>query len=144
MSQTILAYKSFGSEFDTAEFIRDVLTSGKILALPKVHREKKVLDIYRVQYPGTELQAGMWGIPEPNPDKCKPIAIKNVDFVLVPGLAFDASGQRLGYGRGYYDKLLEGRNKNAHMIAAAYSLQIVDAVPTLSHDIKVGKVITEY
>ena len=140
---TILAYKNIGSEFDTSEFIQDVLTNGKILVLPKVNKANKSLDIFRVENPATDLINGVWGIAEPDPEKCKPVSISEVDFVLVPGLAFDAVGQRLGYGGGYYDKLLAGRNINAHLIVAAYSMQLVKAIPALSHDIKVDFTVTE-
>jgi 5-formyltetrahydrofolate cyclo-ligase len=142
-SKTILAYKNIGSEFDTAEFISDALASGKMLALPKVNTAKKTLDIFRVDYPATDLIHGVWGIAEPDPVKCKPISIDEVDFVLVPGLAFDARGQRVGYGGGYYDKLLAERNSKTYLIAAAYAMQVVREVPALPHDLAVEKVITE-
>jgi 5-formyltetrahydrofolate cyclo-ligase len=141
-SKTILAYKTIGSEFDTAEFISDVLASGKMLALPKVNKANKTLDIFRVDNPATDLINGVWGIAEPDPVKCQPISIDEVDFVLVPGLAFDAEGQRIGYGGGYYDKLLAGIN-NRRLVAAAYSMQIVPTIPSLTHDLKVEKLITE-
>jgi 5,10-methenyltetrahydrofolate synthetase len=142
-ANTILAYKNIGSEFDTSEFIRELLASGKILVLPKVNKAKKTLDIFRVANPDTDLQKGVWGIAEPDPEKCKRISISEVDFVLVPGLAFDARGQRVGYGGGYYDKLLAERNSKTHLIAAAYAMQVVCEVPALSHDTMVEKVITE-
>jgi 5,10-methenyltetrahydrofolate synthetase len=142
-AKIILAYKSIGSEFDTTEFIQDVLTNGKILVLPKVNKANKTLDIFRVENPATDLINGVWGIAEPDPAKCKSISINEVDFVLLPGLAFDTSGQRIGYGGGYYDKLLVGKNKNTHLIAAAYSMQIVKAIPALPHDMKADLVITE-
>ncbi|MEY4730029.1 MAG: hypothetical protein RL020_1187 [Pseudomonadota bacterium] len=142
-AKTILAYKNIGSEFNTTEFIRDVLASGKMLVLPKVNKQKKILDTYRVHHPDTQLVEGVWGIAEPDPQKCEPISICEVDFVLVPGLAFDAQGQRIGYGGGYYDKLLVNRNKNAQIIAAAYSIQLVASIPALAYDLKVEKIVTE-
>jgi 5-formyltetrahydrofolate cyclo-ligase len=142
-SKTILAYKNIGSEFDTEEFIRDVLASGKILVLPKVNQANKTLDIFRVENPDTDLHNGVWGIAEPDAQKCKPISISEVDFVLVPGLAFDAQGQRIGYGGGYYDKLLATRNENTRLVAAAYSMQLVPTIPALAHDLKIEKLITE-
>jgi 5-formyltetrahydrofolate cyclo-ligase len=142
-SKTILAYKNIGSEFDTEEFIRDVLASGKILVLPKVNKANKTLDIFRVENPDTDLHNGVWGIAEPDAQKCKPISISEVDFVLVPGLAFDVQGKRIGYGGGYYDKLLATRNENTRLVAAVYSMQIVPTIPALAHDLKIEKLITE-
>ncbi len=140
---TVLAYMNIGSEFDTSDFIRHILASGKKLVLPKVNRSSKTLDIFQVQHLAEDLVPGVWGIAEPDPLKCKTMAMRDIDFVLVPGLAFDARGQRVGYGGGYYDKLLAQRNPPAHLIAAAYSLQMVAAVPCLPHDLCVAKTITE-
>ncbi|MGB8338181.1 MAG: 5-formyltetrahydrofolate cyclo-ligase [Burkholderiales bacterium] len=142
-SKTILAYMNIGSEFDTAEFLRDVLARGKILALPKVNKVKKVLDIYLVKNPATELRDGVWGIAEPDENKCQRISIDEVDFILVPGLVFDAAGHRIGYGGGYYDKLLASRDKKILLVAAAYSMQLAISVPALPHDMKVNTVVTE-
>jgi 5-formyltetrahydrofolate cyclo-ligase len=141
-AKTALAYMSIGSEFDTTEFVRDVLASGKMLVLPKVNRGAKHLDIYRVYDPETDLLAGVWGIREPNPHTCEPVALRQIDFVLVPGAAFDAQGNRIGYGGGYYDKLLAHANKKTSLIGAAYSLQLVTNIPHDSHDIKLHSVIT--
>ncbi len=141
--KTILAYMSIGSEFDTAEFIRELLASGKILALPKVNKAKKILELYLVNNPATELRRGMWGIAEPDEAICQRIAIDEVDLVLVPGLVFDTLGYRIGYGGGYYDKLLASRDKKTYLIAAAYSVQLVQTIPVLPHDIKLEKIITE-
>lgn len=140
---TVLAYMSIGSEFDTAEFIRDVLASGKILALPKVNRAKKILDIYRVKNPIADLSPGVWGIAEPDDAKCRRIDLSEVDFVLVPGLAFDPAGNRIGYGGGYYDKLLATRDRQICLTAAAYSMQMLPAIPSLPHDLKLDAVVTE-
>jgi 5,10-methenyltetrahydrofolate synthetase len=142
-AKTILAYMNIGSEFDAAEFIADVLARGKVLVLPKVNKASKTLDIFQVKNPAIELLPGVWGIAEPDPTLCKSISISQVDLVLVPGLAFDITGQRVGYGGGYYDKLLAGCDKKTRLIAAAYSMQMVPAVPALSHDLKVEMVITE-
>jgi 5-formyltetrahydrofolate cyclo-ligase len=142
-AKTILAYMNIGSEFDTREFVRDVLASGKMLALPKVNKGKKILELYLVKNPATELRVGVWGIAEPDETLCQRIAIDEVDFVLLPGLVFDARGYRIGYGGGYYDKLLFGRHTQTRLVAAAYSLQLVKAIPVLSHDITVDQVVTE-
>ncbi len=142
-AKTILAYMNIGSEFDATDFIRDLLARGKTLVLPKVNQATKTLDIFQVKNPTTDLLPGVWGIAEPDPTKCQLISIREVDFVLVPGLAFDASGQRVGYGGGYYDKLLAASDKNLRRVAAAYAMQFVSSVPALPHDLKVDILITE-
>lgn len=142
-AKTILAYMNIGSEFNTTEFIRELLASGKMLALPKVNKAKKILELYLVKNPATELQEGVWGIAEPDETMCQRIAIDEVDWVLVPGLVFDTRGYRIGYGGGYYDKLLSSRITKTYLVAAAYSVQMVQVLPALPHDITVDKVITE-
>ncbi|HTL75696.1 MAG TPA: 5-formyltetrahydrofolate cyclo-ligase, partial [Casimicrobiaceae bacterium] len=67
----------------------------------------------------------------------------SVDWVLVPGVAFDARGGRLGYGGGFYDRLLPGAAGSAPRVAGAFEMQIVDAVPTAPHDVGVDAVVTE-
>jgi 5,10-methenyltetrahydrofolate synthetase len=141
-AKTVLAYMSIGSEFDTTELVRDVLASGKMLVLPKVNRAAKHLDLYRVHDPETDLLAGVWGIREPDAHLCEPVSLQQIDFVLMPGVVFDVDGNRIGYGGGYYDKLLANANKKTPLIGAAYSLQLVDNIPHDSHDIKLHSVIT--
>lgn len=139
----VLAYMSFGSEFITAAFIADLLGAGKGLVLPRVNRAEQRLTLHTVRDLRTDLVAGTWNIPEPRPDA--PLAdVASVDFILVPGLGFDAACRRLGYGRGYYDRLLAARSPCAALVAAAYSVQIVDDIPMESHDIPVDLLVTEH
>ena len=100
-SNMIMAYASFGSELQTDEFLSHVLDQGKILLLPRVNRQKELLEVYWVQDPVQDLQVGTWGIREPRPDRCARVEPDVIDFVLVPGLAFDKRGGRLGYGGGF-------------------------------------------
>ncbi len=145
-AQTVLAYSSFGSEFSTGAFIDAVLESGSTLVLPRVNRGTRQLDLYRVSNPKRELVPGTWGIAEPDPHVCPPVSPALVDMVLVPGVAFDRSGARIGYGAGYYDKLLVsclalgGRPRT---VAPTFGCQIVDAVPIEPHDVLVDHVVTE-
>jgi 5-formyltetrahydrofolate cyclo-ligase len=85
----IMAYASFGSELQTDEFLRHVLDQGKILLLPRVNRQRELLEVYWVRDPVQDLQVGTWGIREPRPDRCPRVEPAVIDFVLVPGLAFD-------------------------------------------------------
>lgn len=94
-SDRIMAYASFGSELRTDEFVRQVLDQGKTLLLPRVDRQKGSLDVYRVRDPVRDLHGGTWGIREPRPDRCARVGSHAIDFVLVPGVAFDTRGARL-------------------------------------------------
>jgi 5-formyltetrahydrofolate cyclo-ligase len=82
------------------------------------------------------------GIPEPVPD-CHPVPRDAIDFVLVPGVAFDAAGRRLGYGGGYYDRLLPLLRPAAARVAGAFELQLVDRVPVSPYDLTVDAIVTE-
>jgi 5-formyltetrahydrofolate cyclo-ligase len=126
-SNTIMAYASFGSELQTDEFLRHVLDQGKNLLLPRVNRQREPLEVYWVQDPVRDLQVGTWGIREPRPDRCARVEPDVIDFVLVPGLAFDRRGGRLGYGGGFYDKLLaESLSPCAWLVAGAFESQMVE------------------
>jgi 5-formyltetrahydrofolate cyclo-ligase len=142
-ARTVLAYHSFGSEPATAPFLREVLGRGRRLGLPRVNRQARELELYQVSDPDRDLVAGVWGIREPDPDRCPPLAVEELDFVLVPGVAFDTGGGRIGYGAGYYDRLLRRCPPGAALVAAAFEIQLVDAVPWEPHDHRVQRVVTE-
>jgi 5-formyltetrahydrofolate cyclo-ligase len=142
-ARCILAYVSFGSEFDTAAFIAGLIGGGKTLVLPKVDRENRVLKLYGVRDPERELAPGTWGIREPRADLCREVAPADVQMVLVPGVAFTPRCERLGYGGGYYDGLINAFDRRPALVAAAFSLQIVPELPFTERDQKVDVVVTE-
>ena len=143
-SGVVLAYVGFGSELRTEAFLRRVLGDGKVLLLPRVNREERRLVLYEVKDPAQELEAGTWGIREPKPDLCRRVEPAAIDFALVPGVAFDRRGARLGYGGGYYDRLLAGcTGSRPFLVAAAFELQVVDEVPLEEHDVRVDLIVTE-
>ena len=142
-ARCVLAYMTMGSEFDTAGLVRDVLAAGQVLCLPRVNRPLRRLDLYRVTDPARDLAPGTWGIREPDPARCEPLPGESVDFVLVPGVAFDARCARLGYGGGFYDRLMAASVPRALRVAAAFSQQIVECVPVEPHDLCMDMVVTE-
>ncbi len=142
-ARTVLAYCSFGSEPVTDPFLRAVLAHGKTLALPKVCREPRALEVFRVTDPGRELRPGVWGIREPDPAACAPVPLGALDLVVVPGVVFDVRGGRIGYGAGYYDRLLRGLGEDVALVAAAFEVQIVDEVPMEPHDRPIDRIVTE-
>lgn len=139
---TVLAYSSFGSEFATDALLASVLARGRRLVLPRVQRKPWSLTLHVVTSTESDLIAGAWGIREPDPGRCPALAPDEIDCVLVPGVAFDARGGRLGYGGGFYDRLL-GRTDRASLIAAAFSLQLVPSVPMAAHDRRIPLIVTE-
>jgi 5-formyltetrahydrofolate cyclo-ligase len=145
-AQCVLAFADFGSEVRTRPFIEALLQAGKRVLLPKVNRATRALDLFAVECCETDLEPGIWDIPEPIADRCALCSPREVDFVLVPGVAFDLRGHRLGYGGGFYDDLLarlQHRLTPGQIVAVAFELQIVPEVPIRDKDIPVPYVMTE-
>ena len=142
-SKTVSAYISFGSEFDTAAFIAEVLRSGKRLMLPRIDREQRLMHFHTVTDVQESLLPGAWGIREPDPLRCPRADLDDVDLMLVPGLAFTKRCARLGYGGGFYDAAIEKTRPGAKKVAAAFSVQIVDTLGVEPHDRRVDMVVTE-
>jgi len=139
---TVAAYASFGSELDTSAFIAKTLADGKQLLLPRINRAQRALELRRVIDPAADLVAGVWGIREPAAH-CAIVPLATIEFMLVPGVAFTQSGARLGYGGGFYDRLLAALDRRTARIAAAFQLQIVAQLPEGPHDQRVDTVVTE-
>jgi len=142
-ARCVMAYASFGSEFDTADFIADVLAKGSALVLPRIERESRTIRLHAVHDPARQLAAGVWGIAEPQTDLCPPVPVSQVDFVLVPGVAFTRRCERLGYGGGYYDGFIRGLSRRPPLVAAAFELQLVSELPTTDRDQVVDRVVSE-
>ena len=141
-ADVVLAYASFGTEPQTDELLRKALDDGKVLVLPRV--EGDVLGLYEVRDLSRDLSPGTWGIREPGPDRCRRADAGGVGFALIPGVAFDRRARRLGYGGGYYDRLLAGGlPEGTPLVSGAFEVQIVDEVPTDPHDAPVDVVVTE-
>ena len=146
-ARAVMAYCSFGTELDTRRFLESTLAAGKMLVLPRVDRASKSLKLYRVADLTADLQAGKWGILEPKPDEERRVELGSVDFVLVPGVGFDAQCHRLGYGAGFYDHLFGAAQRAGvqlpQRVAGAFACQIADAIPVSAYDLPVDRVVTE-
>lgn len=138
----VLLTAPFRSEWDASPLIALALAARKVVALPRVEQSSRMLEIRRVVDPARDIVAGHRGLPEPD-TRCERVPAASIDWVLVPGIAFDPMGGRLGYGGGYYDRLLPVLPARAARVAGAFSAQIVDAVPSAPHDITMDTVVTE-
>lgn len=105
-AQTILFYVSYGNEVCTHQMIKDCLQKGKTIAIPKTEMKPKKLVISQLTC-WDDLTCGAYNILEPKPNCLKKIDPKQIDCIIVPGIAFDAQGNRIGHGKGYYDSLLK-------------------------------------
>lgn len=142
-ARSVLGLMSFGAEFESDDCVRQVLADGKQLLLPYVNRVTQQLDIYRVDDLETQIRPGSYGIREPIPAHCTLADLDEIDLILLPGVAFARDGSRLGYGGGFYDKLLARLKHRPALVAAAFSLQVVENIPQEPTDRKVDCLVTE-
>lgn len=141
-ASVIHTFVSWRDEVDTHAIIKASFAAGKRVAVPRVPPDKSQLEHYFIS-DFAALVPGTLGILEPSsgPGVQSIPANTHVDVIFVPGLAFDRSGNRLGYGRAYYDQFLAGTM--ALKIGLAFALQIVEEVPVAPHDQRVDLIITE-
>ncbi|MCM2327684.1 MAG: aminodeoxychorismate synthase component I [Lysobacter sp.] len=142
-ARTVLSTVSFGTEWDTRAFAEGVLADGKVLVLPRVVREPRSLTLHAVADLGADLVPGVWGIEEPDPARCPQVPISQVDFALVPALSCSGEGVRLGYGAGYFDRLLAGAGTRTFRVVALPEPLVRDRVPFEPHDVPVDALLTE-
>jgi 5,10-methenyltetrahydrofolate synthetase len=143
-ARSVLATMSIGSEWSTRPFLDRARADGKALLLPRITDVKpKRLQLHRVGDLDRDLRPGVWDIPEPDPARCPEAAITDVDFALVPALAVDREGFRLGYGAGYFDKLLAARGPNTFCVTALPSPFVVHELPHEAHDTAIHLIVSD-
>jgi 5-formyltetrahydrofolate cyclo-ligase len=143
-ARLILLYEAFRGEAATDRIAAAAVAAGKRLALPRVSVNPRRLWLHAYSGDPATLSAGAYGIREPDP-AWPLVALADVDLVVVPGVAFDRQGNRLGYGGGYYDRTLpevRAANPAAALIGLAFSFQIVPSLPADPHDMAVDGVAT--
>lgn len=143
MAKAVLATLSFGTEWDTWRFARAVIADGKRLVLPRMVKNPKGLDLHVVGDLESQLVPGPWNIREPDPAVCARASLADVDFALVPALSCDRLGIRLGYGGGYFDRLLGGAAPDVFKVVALPEAMLAESLPGEAHDIPVDAYLTE-
>lgn len=134
-AKTIYGYLPYNQEVRTVPMLQQALRDGKKVAVPKCYGDEMRF-IYLDDL--SKVEKGYCGIPEPIADE--PIADDPTALVLMPGLAFDPQGHRMGYGGGFYDKFLE-KEPNHPTLALCYDFQMLDHLETEAHDIPVDTVL---
>ncbi|WP_297131959.1 5-formyltetrahydrofolate cyclo-ligase [Terrisporobacter sp.] len=142
-SNTIMLYLDFNNEVITDDLIKELISMGKIVASPITIIKEKVLIPSQITDFENGIKYGAYNIREPKSDCSPEINIKNIDVVIVPAVAYDINGFRLGYGGGFYDRFLENIREDAVTIGIAFDLQIFDEVPKEPHDAQLDYIITE-
>lgn len=140
-ASTVMVYLSFGSEVLTDDLIRWGWEEGKRIVVPLCRPEGRVLTPCLIDG-FAELEEGHYGIREPKADRLRVVPPGEIDAVIVPAVAFDRRGYRVGYGGGYYDRFLP-QLPRAAKIGAAFACQIVPEVPTDRYDVQVDRITTE-
>lgn len=139
-AQVISAYLPLKFEVDPSLAIAQARAEGKVVTMPRVVPKARELALH-VHMPGDELLESSFAVPEPL-ETAPLVALDTVDVVLVPGLGFDLRGHRLGYGQGFYDRLLP-RLTRAVRVGVAFELSMLVEVPASSHDVPVDVIVTD-
>ena len=135
-AHTLILYSPLNDEVDVSSIINDAYANGKLVLLPKVVGDDLELHTYK----GVEsLERGAFGILEPTGEVF--YDFDDVDVVIIPGMAFDRLGNRLGRGKGYYDRLLP-RLRNTYKIGVCFPFQFLDDIPSEAHDVKMDCVVS--
>jgi len=140
-SKNIMFYVSFSTEVNTHNMIKDCLNADKNVYVPVIDLKKKCVHV-SILSDFDDLVESTYGILEPRNDCRELISSKKIDMIIVPGLGFDPQGNRIGYGAGFYDTLLN-KNKDPFKVALAFECQIKENVPTGQNDMKMNVIITE-
>ncbi|MFH1107070.1 MAG: 5-formyltetrahydrofolate cyclo-ligase [Candidatus Micrarchaeota archaeon] len=137
-ARTVMAYYPLPQEADCLGAVRELLAGGKTVALPRVEGRL----IVPVRIGGLRgMRKGGMGVVEPA--RGRRVAPKQIDVVIVPGVAFDLRGHRLGFGGGHYDRFLKTVRRDCAKIGLAFELQLVKRLPAQSHDVPMDAVVTE-
>ena len=144
---TVMSYMSYKNEFPTHELNKKILESGYRLVLPFTDSDFNIIPCIVDSY--DDLVISKLGIPEPVPAQCAVAALDDIDVILMPGVAFDTAGNRIGFGKGCYDRFIaagEEYGTGAHsplLAALAYDMQVISSVPSEETDRPCDVMITE-
>ena len=143
-ANTVMFYVDVRSEVRTRHYLATALTHGKKIVVP--YCVDGELELFHLE-DMNELELGAYKILEPRKElrdvPAKKVQPKDLDLIMVPGVAFDRRGARMGHGFGYYDKLLQHARPDAPFIALAFECQFFPEIPTQAHDVFMDKIITE-
>ena len=142
-AEVTLLYINQPHEVDSANILKRCSESAKHVVLPLFMGENNGTKLYKISDIEKDLKPGPNNILEPDPDRCKPVPIVNVDIAIIPGIAFDEKGGRLGIGNGRYDRIISKLPATARKVACATEDQMTQLIPMESHDKYVDIIITD-
>lgn len=141
-AKIITVYVDYRNEVETRNLIQALLSLGKTVALPVAHFDTGLLTFIAVSSLDCLIKTDkrLW---EPTPGSGPEIPVEALDLIFTPGAAFDRSGYRLGYGGGFYDRLLSARRPEVPVIGLAFSEQVVESLPAEAHDQRLDGLVTD-
>ncbi|MFO7840413.1 MAG: 5-formyltetrahydrofolate cyclo-ligase [Desulfosalsimonadaceae bacterium] len=142
-AETSLLYISKQHEVDSSNIIDRSLRNNKDIVLPLFDAKNGSARLFKIQEPQADLRKAAGDTLEPNPQRCKPVQMENVDIAIIPGIAFDEKAGRLGTGAGRYDRIIPKLPATTRKVAVAFEDQIAPLVPLESHDKCVDIIITD-
>jgi 5-formyltetrahydrofolate cyclo-ligase len=142
-ARIVLFYMSYKSEVDTEAMVRKALELEKIVALPLVVSKKKEIVPFRIDNLDRDVRPAYRGIREPISQRCKQIPVQYINLAIIPGVAFDERGGRIGQGMGVYDRFIPRLDVTTRKVALAFECQIVPQIPMEPHDRYTDIIITE-
>lgn len=138
-----LLYMDLGYEVKTLEIIKKCFSYNKVVVLPAFAEDNYRMKLMKIDNFDSSLRPGPRGVLEPNPARCKRVPIEQIDIAIIPGIAFDEKGGRIGSGKGYYDRLIPDLAITTRKVALAFEEQLIPQVPMESHDKHVDIIITD-
>jgi 5-formyltetrahydrofolate cyclo-ligase len=142
-SNIALLYMNTGAEVATRNIIKKALDYNKIVVLPVFNMEKHKVGLMKVDNLKNQLKQGPRGGLEPDAAKCKKVPIDCIDIAIVPGIAFDEKGARIGTGMGFYDRLIPNLPITTRKVALSFEDQLIQQVPMEHHDKHIDIIITD-
>jgi 5-formyltetrahydrofolate cyclo-ligase len=142
-SKVALLYMNSDYEVQTDNIIKRSYSYNKIVVLPAFDSQQFKMKLMKVDAFDQDLKPGPRGVLEPDADRCKIVPMDKVDIAIIPGLAFDEKGGRIGTGKGYYDRLIPRLAITTRKVALTFEEQIVQQIPMESHDKYVDIIITD-
>jgi 5-formyltetrahydrofolate cyclo-ligase len=142
-ARVVLGYMAFDDEVLTDGLMQHAMASGKQIVLPMVLSDRQGMALYVIEDLERDVATGYRGILEPQPPRTHPVAPESLDLALIPGVAFDLRGGRLGFGAGFYDRFLSRLPWDMPTLGLAFDFQVIPRLPLQPHDMLLNAIVTE-
>jgi 5-formyltetrahydrofolate cyclo-ligase len=142
-ARVVLGYMAFDHEVLTDGLMQQAMASGKQIVLPMVQADREGMTLYAIEDLEHDVASGYHGILEPQPQRTRAVVPETLELALIPGVAFDLRGGRLGFGAGFYDRLLSRLPRDIPMVGLAFDFQVIPRLPSQPHDIMLDAIVTE-